>query len=570
MPTLVEIIESIVDLHEKQEIISFGDENAVVEHKGVSRPSVAKSIKDQYSALAGMMQGRKSFKTYDELMAYTPTADADGHYTLAEVFYDPDPDKNGLYGWKQFIWLKSELSENYYRSASTVDHAAEMAAIAASAAVGRNGPLIGWTIKPGSTGFEIDITGGVDVDGDRSNLLDSTITVQAGDKYVYYDVANGCASYTTEQPDKILLAKLGYVYNPYEPERHRTIEGIPSDWDTKKRHSWIWKSPAVDDADARLALYRFHNGLEDIAYPNDPRRGCTIDESLLRDNAYADTLNAIVDVNNERLIVGDVGDDLFGIKLDDLHLDLGGGSEALLIDQMYIVFNRDTDLPFYLIRQKGGGGSYPDVKIINTTLEQGRDAAIKCEGIPNISLIKNVLIKKVGADGIKPENNIIFDLIEIYDTATGAGSHSDGYQWSGSDTEGVKGFNVVTRNCIWMPHPDCLNESLQPGSNNACVYFDPDWGPCVGQVAIQDVTIEKSILNGSGFTVYCIGESGQGYLTRDIKIKNNWFGLDYGWGFARDVATDGGISSHGDGISVWENNRRIDSGELIPKPVPES
>ena len=108
MSTLVQVITLIEDLISKIETIGFGSDTDEVVHNGITRASVAKSIKDRYAAIQAAVQGRKSFETLTDLNNYTPTADGDGQYPLAEVWKDTTALNNGLYGWDGSAWVKSE------------------------------------------------------------------------------------------------------------------------------------------------------------------------------------------------------------------------------------------------------------------------------------------------------------------------------------------------------------------------------------------------------------------------------------------------------------------------------
>lgn len=107
MSTLVQVITLIEDLISKIETIGFGSDTDEVTHNGITRASVAKSIKDNYAAIQAAVQGRKSFETLTDLNNYTPTADGDGQYPLAEVWKDTTALNNGLYGWDGSAWVKS-------------------------------------------------------------------------------------------------------------------------------------------------------------------------------------------------------------------------------------------------------------------------------------------------------------------------------------------------------------------------------------------------------------------------------------------------------------------------------
>ncbi|HHG3448759.1 TPA: hypothetical protein ACPVY9_000991 [Vibrio parahaemolyticus] len=80
-----------------------GEEYESVVIDGIEKPSISKSIADQWAPIAAMMQGRNSFKTHAELIASgAPLPEA----LLAEVWQDT-PDLCGLYGWNGTAWEKS-------------------------------------------------------------------------------------------------------------------------------------------------------------------------------------------------------------------------------------------------------------------------------------------------------------------------------------------------------------------------------------------------------------------------------------------------------------------------------
>lgn len=110
MATLLEQIAKIQTLIDDLEALAFGDDTTSVTHEGTTRDSLSKAIKGKFDAIQAMVQGRKSFETLTELNAFTPTADADGYYPLAEVWNDPTLENNGFYGWSAGAWTVSAYS----------------------------------------------------------------------------------------------------------------------------------------------------------------------------------------------------------------------------------------------------------------------------------------------------------------------------------------------------------------------------------------------------------------------------------------------------------------------------
>lgn len=105
MATLLEQIANIQDLIDKLEAIGFGDENTNVSFGGLSRGSVSKQIKDKFSAVAAMVQGRIAFELKSEMIA----AGAPSNSELAEVWNDPVYENNGVYGWDGSAWVRSSF-----------------------------------------------------------------------------------------------------------------------------------------------------------------------------------------------------------------------------------------------------------------------------------------------------------------------------------------------------------------------------------------------------------------------------------------------------------------------------
>lgn len=79
-----------------------GDESISIDVDGVEKPSISKSILDNFSALQAMVQGRLAYPTKSAM-------DAAGYTTaeLAVVWKDSVDENNGLFGWTGTAWEKS-------------------------------------------------------------------------------------------------------------------------------------------------------------------------------------------------------------------------------------------------------------------------------------------------------------------------------------------------------------------------------------------------------------------------------------------------------------------------------
>lgn len=109
MGQLTEFLDNLQALYEQAEAAIFGDENTSATHNGQTRDSLAKAIKGAFNELQALAQGKLTFETLIELNGFTPTADADGRYPLAEVVADID-ENLGLYYYSGSGWLQSPYS----------------------------------------------------------------------------------------------------------------------------------------------------------------------------------------------------------------------------------------------------------------------------------------------------------------------------------------------------------------------------------------------------------------------------------------------------------------------------
>lgn len=69
---------------------------------------VGEEIEKHFPALQAMIRGRMTYKTKSTLdSSGAPAADSNGQFPVAEVWNDPVPVNNGLYGWSGTAWVKS-------------------------------------------------------------------------------------------------------------------------------------------------------------------------------------------------------------------------------------------------------------------------------------------------------------------------------------------------------------------------------------------------------------------------------------------------------------------------------
>lgn len=129
------------------------------------------------------------------------------------------------------------------------------------------------------------------------------------------------------------------------------------------------------------------------------------------------------------------------------------------------------------------------------------------------------------------ENNYITDL------GKSATSHADGFQIS-------QGSNFVIRGNNFDLEKTDVNKST------SCVFIQSDFGN------IDNVLIEDNYFNGGAHTIYA--NETNGYTVTNVVIRNNFFrrGYDYSVFSTTLASTE----------YTWENNRWVDTGELIPDP----
>ncbi|HAU05675.1 MAG TPA: hypothetical protein DCS78_12440 [Pseudoalteromonas shioyasakiensis] len=94
MATFFSLITELESLLVQLNNILSGGDDVTVEVNGVTKDSISKSIKDTFSSIQAMVQGRQTFKTKLDMESNLNFSED----TLAEVWDDLDPDNNGLYG----------------------------------------------------------------------------------------------------------------------------------------------------------------------------------------------------------------------------------------------------------------------------------------------------------------------------------------------------------------------------------------------------------------------------------------------------------------------------------------
>jgi len=121
MSALTDLFTELELLVAKMESIAFGDENKIVTHNGVDRPSLAKEIADKFTSLQSLVGGKIPFSTKVTLaVSGAPSIDANGYYPLAYVWNDLDGDKNGLYGWDGAAWVKNDYDSVNFADGANV------------------------------------------------------------------------------------------------------------------------------------------------------------------------------------------------------------------------------------------------------------------------------------------------------------------------------------------------------------------------------------------------------------------------------------------------------------------
>lgn len=98
---LVEELQSSIDA--LNSLLSGGD-TETVQVSGVAKPTISKSVKDNFTALQTMVNGRLNYQTLVALNS----AGAPPGGELAEVWGDSTSDNNGIYGWNGSAWVKSQ------------------------------------------------------------------------------------------------------------------------------------------------------------------------------------------------------------------------------------------------------------------------------------------------------------------------------------------------------------------------------------------------------------------------------------------------------------------------------
>lgn len=82
-----------------------GSEDETVIINGVEKSTLSKAVKDNFTAIKTMVNGRLPFKTKDEMIASGEPSES----VLAEVWADNTVKNNGLYGWDNGEWVPAKL-----------------------------------------------------------------------------------------------------------------------------------------------------------------------------------------------------------------------------------------------------------------------------------------------------------------------------------------------------------------------------------------------------------------------------------------------------------------------------
>ncbi|MBB31916.1 MAG: hypothetical protein CMK63_07110 [Pseudoalteromonadaceae bacterium] len=124
MASFFSLVTELETLLGQLNIILAGAEDETVEVNGVTKDSISKAIRDKFSAIQAMVQGRLSFENKAALDAFGAPANSE----LAEVWDDSLELNNGLYGYKGGAWVKSpydrltNVSKELTQSSSALDH----------------------------------------------------------------------------------------------------------------------------------------------------------------------------------------------------------------------------------------------------------------------------------------------------------------------------------------------------------------------------------------------------------------------------------------------------------------
>lgn len=99
--SLVTELENLLD---QLNTILAGTDDETVTVNGVEKDSISKAIRDKFSAIQALVQGRLAYENKSEMDG----AGAPPNSELAQVWNDPVADNNGLYGWNGLVWVKSK------------------------------------------------------------------------------------------------------------------------------------------------------------------------------------------------------------------------------------------------------------------------------------------------------------------------------------------------------------------------------------------------------------------------------------------------------------------------------
>ena len=106
MSSFPDLLTSFDEIVQALKVKLSQDASKSTTYNGELIQSIAKDIEDRWAPISAMVQGRASFETKADLLASgAPPAEQ----LLAEVWLDPTPELNGLYGWADGVWTKSSF-----------------------------------------------------------------------------------------------------------------------------------------------------------------------------------------------------------------------------------------------------------------------------------------------------------------------------------------------------------------------------------------------------------------------------------------------------------------------------